>query len=324
MYKTIKSKKGFSLLEIMVVASVGLVVIAAITQVILNQTKASRRLEIQVEKISMLRTLTQIMSNGNCECFLNPVSSPANDPLNKRFDATKPDNPATDIDESTPIIFSEIKFGCSTVSPIFVKVGQPMLPGFPDVLVESIKLKNLQPIDGSPPYKKWKGTWSIFVDSKIGPAKPVTLDQIFIVNDDNSISPESNRLIKNCLSSNSPSGTLDSCASGFSLVGAVGSYSNFCISTSPESTVANFMLAVQNCLSRDTSGRGKMHLCSPQEFSQACSENGNPAISSILSGGEYLYDAYTTTIVAASRPGSCYQLNEAGINVPQSYRCCYR
>ncbi|MCB9024799.1 MAG: hypothetical protein H6625_00645 [Bdellovibrionaceae bacterium] len=208
--KFLLNSYGNTLMSVLIASSLGILIMSGLIDFLLRQYKSQNHLSRKYELMDLKQNLLIVFQDPNvCTYNLRPATA-YSDSANIHFDATTWDDPATEIDESNGRIeLLQLSSGTSPSSPPLAIKGQPLPGTQTGIVVESIKLKNLQPVNptAAPSSRlQWQGIWEISVAPISGhlPLKPVQIAQRFVVADTVD-SPETDRRINFCLGA-SPTG----------------------------------------------------------------------------------------------------------------------
>lgn len=183
----VKNNRGFSIVQVLVAASILLVVMLALSSFMADQYKMVGKLSRKLEILNATSLIQSTLVNSkNCTCILRPnnVSSPGNLWFN-----------STNTSGTEQIILDKIPSGCDPSSVSLVEKGKPLSSMFGDLLVQSVLFKNIKPT-GS--INEWIGSFEISFNQ---PVLPIVIQQRFLVEDSPASLP-TKRIILSCVSTN--------------------------------------------------------------------------------------------------------------------------
>ncbi|KYG65653.1 hypothetical protein AZI86_00825 [Bdellovibrio bacteriovorus] len=113
----------------------------------------------------------------------------------------------------------------------------------------------------------------------------------------------------------------NTCPAGFTLIGAAGLPTSYCISTN-ERTAASFLDAKNSCYSV-TSTRGPASLCSNEQWYRACKSGSATGMTGNEEWASNVYHLTGGTVsVATMGSANCESMGEGAASATRAYRCC--
>lgn len=312
MRRQIANNRGSMLLLVMVIAG-----FAAVSYLFINyqtqQAKFVAYTDQQTSRADLVQKLTLVLNQGDvCTCHVNP---------NEVLDSSTKAGLYFPMNNGS-IHVPTIRGGCTSLTnPVIASDVSPQSSIGGGLTISSIKVINLQQSGSA-----WQGTWDIELASVTGGAspKPIQIDQIFSVDSSNA----SAAFITSCQTTTTSGvvGLVNTCPSGWSMVGQPGLTGTYCISAAPRGP-DTYQNANQDC-GNYIAGIGVAHICNNNEWYAACKVGGVPALTSIPGNyewnAEYSQDrSHAVVIGKANCEDSTANRTETSLSKPHGYRCCY-
>ncbi len=213
---------------------------------------------------------------------------------------------------SAAIQVDRIPTSCDPNSPALVMRAQKLAGGME---ISRIELADLRPA-GTPPTTAWTGTWRIHFDTAGGTQiRPIEIPQNITTSADaGSVS------VAACAAQSSSPRIIESCPTGWAMVGPAGRIGTYCISQNPRGPMTQDR-ALDDCNAHQPSTGGTSHLCNNTEWYAACTQgvmNNAPTLP------EWNTEFFSTNYVTVSGiGGQCRGTSRRIRSEPNLFRCCY-
>jgi hypothetical protein len=167
--------EGYSIVEMLVMASIGMIIFLALTTQMNSSRQESKRLTQKMQLLDLSRIVrTTLSSKANCEFNIGRGGS-----ANKlTFNST----PIPALGAADPVYkqnlftFNNLREGDSAVAPILLEKGTNLKSIDNDIKVKEISLRNWKRLEPS----LFTASLTINVESSSGPLAPVTIDGVYL------------------------------------------------------------------------------------------------------------------------------------------------
>ncbi|PWU14722.1 MAG: hypothetical protein C5B49_12710 [Bdellovibrio sp.] len=257
------NQTGQAEIQVVLVMALGVIMLTAAVISLVNQAKQNSAMAQKFTAIDFETTLNSALADGSVCYFV--INSAGLNPLN--FDATSV-TPATPryipLPATTPLFASLT--GGTLAGPPIAQIGQPISEVEKSLVIDSIQLA-VTSCSGT----TCQGGWLVDFDSTklVSPLSPASVPVILTV--DTSTSGQTTVTGCQGLAGGGGGAGPSTCPADMTLVGSPGLATSFCVHTSAQAAVPR-LTAESNCVKINDSLAGRAHICSHNEWLQACNK----------------------------------------------------